>query len=224
MPPQLLTETVNCAPEPHAGSVVTLTRNTPRFPAPFFVVTVRVLEPLPSSRTSDNPSTRLFPFPAWEALMVRTPVAFVIVNVVLPVLCASTLWLNDRELGLSVVTHCGIGVADGDALGVGVGVGVGVPLPLPLPLFPSLPLPFPFPFPFGVGVGVAVGVGVGVGLEPSPGDGLAVGLGDAVAAGVGVAWSTSSPGELTETSGISWSGKYWAQMVTSPEPETSTGI
>jgi hypothetical protein len=41
-----------------------LTVNTPRFPEPFFVVTVRMLEPLPEILESDNPSTRLFPFPA----------------------------------------------------------------------------------------------------------------------------------------------------------------
>jgi len=64
MPPQLLTETVNCAaPEPQAGLVATLTMNTPRFPAPFLLVTVRTLEPLPSILDNDNPSTRLFPLP-----------------------------------------------------------------------------------------------------------------------------------------------------------------
>src|SRR5215470_15111767 len=134
MPPQLLTETVNCAPEPQAGLVVTLTRNTPRFPAPFLVVTVRMLEPLPSILTSDSPSTMLFPFPAWETLRVRTPVAFVIVNTAVPAVWPAILWLNERVLGLNVATHCGIGVAEGDALGVGVAVGVGVAFPLPFPL------------------------------------------------------------------------------------------
>lgn len=105
MHPQLLTETVNCAPEPQAGSVVTLTMNTPRFPAPFLEVTVRTLEPLPSILTNDSPSTMLFPFPAWDALMVRTPVAFVILNTDVPVFCASTLWLKVIVLGLITATH-----------------------------------------------------------------------------------------------------------------------
>ena len=207
MPPQLLTETVNCAPEPQAGLVVTLTTNTPRFPAPFLVVTVRTLEPLPSILASDNPRTRLFPFPAWTALMMRTPVPFDMVNVDVPVFCASTLWLNDIELGLIVATHCGIGVAEGDALGVGVGVAVGVgdPLPFPLPFpLPPFPFPLPLPFPFGVAVGVAVAVGLGLALLC--GDGVAVALGVDVGVGVGVEWFTSSPAELTVTSGMSLSG------------------
>ena len=101
----MFTVTVSCAPEPQAGSVVTLTWKTPRFPEPFLVVTERVLEPLPSILTRDRPSTRLFPFPGIEALMVRTPVAFVSVSVDVPVLLALTLWLNVNELGLSVATH-----------------------------------------------------------------------------------------------------------------------
>jgi len=97
--------TVNFAPEPQAGSVCTLTWKTPRFPEPVLVVTERTLEPFPSILTSDSPSTRLFPVPAKDALMVRTPVAFVSVSVDIPVLLVLTLWLNVNELGLSVTTH-----------------------------------------------------------------------------------------------------------------------
>jgi len=178
---------------------VTLTRNTPRFPAPFLLVTEITLEPLPSILTSDNPIVKLFPFPAWEALMMRTPVPFVTVNVDVPVLWASSLWLNEILLGLSVETHCGIGVAEGDALGVGVGVGDAFGLPFPFPLLPSL---FPFPCGVAVGDGEAAGDGVGVGLAPSDGEGLTDGLGDTDAAGVGVAWSTSSVTAAIEMSGI----------------------
>jgi len=179
---------------------VTLTRNTPRFPAPFLLVTEITLEPLPSILTSDNPIVKLFPFPAWEALMMRTPVPFVTVNVDVPVLWASSLWLNEILLGLSVETHCGIGVAEGDALGVAVGVGDAFGLPLfPFPLLPSL---FPFPCGVAVGDGEAAGDGVGVGLAPSDGEGLTDGLGDTEAAGVGVAWSTSSVTAAIEMSGI----------------------
>ena len=91
MPPQLLTETESCAPEPQAGVAATLTMNVPRLPAPFFVVTEMTLEPLPSILTSDIPSTRLFPFPAIEAAMVRTPVAFCIVKVAVPVCLVESL-------------------------------------------------------------------------------------------------------------------------------------
>ena len=56
--------------------------------------------------------------------------AFVIVNVDVPDLCASTLWLNEMLLGLITDTHCGIGVGVGVALGVGVAVGVEGELPL----------------------------------------------------------------------------------------------
>ena len=82
-----------------------MTWKTPRFPAPFLVVTERMLEPLPSIRTNDSPSTRLFPFPARDALIVRTPVAFVIVNVDVPVFFVLSLWLSVSVLGLSVATH-----------------------------------------------------------------------------------------------------------------------
>ena len=102
---------------------MTSTTKTPRFPAPFLVVTEIMLEPLPSNRTSDNEVTRLFPFPCCTALSVRTPVAFVSVSNAVPVLSASTLWLKESVLGLSVATHCGIGV--GTTLGVGVGLGIG---------------------------------------------------------------------------------------------------
>ena len=100
-----------------------MTMNVPRFPAPFFVVTVITLEPLPSMRSSDTPRTRLFPLPAIEALMVRVPVAFTIVNTADPVFFVSSLWLNESVLGLMDETHCAAGVAvgDGDAAGVGVG-------------------------------------------------------------------------------------------------------
>ena len=57
-----------------------MTTNTPRLPAPFFVVTVITLDPLPVIRNSDTPRVRLFPFPATEALIVRVPVAFTIVE------------------------------------------------------------------------------------------------------------------------------------------------
>ena len=82
-----------------------LTRNVPRLPEPFFVVMLRTLDPLPSIRDNDSAITRLFPFPTWDALMVRTPVAFVSVSVDVPVLLELTLWLNVNELGLSVATH-----------------------------------------------------------------------------------------------------------------------
>ena len=85
MPPQLFTTTVRCAPVPQAGSVTTFTVNEPRLPAPFFVVTEMMLEPLPSILTSDIPMIKLFPFPAWEALSVRTPVAFDNVKIAVPV-------------------------------------------------------------------------------------------------------------------------------------------
>src|SRR6185369_11689530 len=150
MPPQLLTETGSCTVEPQAGSVFTSTMNTPRFPAPFFVVTEIMLDPLPSIRCSDTPRTRLFPLPAIEALMVRTPVPFTIVNTADPVFFVALLWLNERLLGLIDATHCGIGVGVGVGVapGVGVGVAVGVGDELPFPLLPSLPLPLlPFPFP-----------------------------------------------------------------------------
>lgn len=181
------------------------------------------LDPLPSILCNERPTTRLLPFPDCPALMMRTPVAFVIVKVAVPVFWASMLWLNEIELGLSVATHCGIGVADGDGLGVGVGDAFGLLSP-PFPLFPSLPLPLPFPF--GVAVGEAVGEGVGVGDAVSDGDGLTSGLGDTEADGDAdvVPWSTSSPTLATVTSGIFPSGKYCDQIVTSPEPDTSTGI
>jgi hypothetical protein len=200
---QLLTETLSCVPVPQAGSVVMLTTNTPRFPAPFFVVTEMTLEPLPSILDNDKPRTRLFPFPAWAALIVRTPVAFVIVNVAVPVLWAVSLWLSERVVGLIVPTHCGIGVAEGDGIGVGVAVGVGVAL-LPFPLFPLSPLfpPFPFPLFEGVGVGVAVGVAVGVGVGVALSDGEALGLAEGDGVGDDELWSTSSLTVLSVTSGI----------------------
>ena len=101
----MFTVTINFAPDPQAGSVFTLTWKTPRFPEPVLVVTERMLEPFPSSLTSDSPRTRLFPFPAKDALMVRTPVALVSVTVDVPVLLVLTLWLNVNELGLSVTKH-----------------------------------------------------------------------------------------------------------------------
>jgi hypothetical protein len=58
--------------------------NTPRLPPPFFVVTVSTLEPLPSIRSSESAKVKLFPFPDCLALMILTPVAFVIVNVAVP--------------------------------------------------------------------------------------------------------------------------------------------
>lgn len=168
----------------------------PRLPAPFLVVTVMTLEPLPSSLTNDTPSTKLFPFAGCAALMVRTPVAFVIVKVAVPVLRAVSFWLNESELGLMVATHCGIGLAEGD--GVGVAVGVGDALLFPFPLFPSLLL---FPCGVAVGDGEAAGLGVGLGLAPSDGG---VGLGDAATDGDGDGdeWSTSSGALLIVTSGI----------------------
>jgi len=68
-----------------------LTTNVPRLPAPFFVVTEIILDPLPSILTSDRPRTRLLPFPAVVALIVRTPVAFVIVNTAVPVWVSASL-------------------------------------------------------------------------------------------------------------------------------------
>src|SRR6185369_17374481 len=172
---------------------------SPRFPAPFFVVTVITLDPLPSMRSSDTPSTRLFPFPAIEALMVRVPVAFTIVNTALPVWLAALLWLNLSSPGLIAEVHCAAGDGEGDGFGVGVGVG----FPLPLPLLPSgLPLPFPFPGGVGVGVGVGCGVGVGVasGSPPLSTGGVADGSGVGVGVGVGV--ESTSP----VTSAISTGG------------------
>jgi len=201
-PPQLLTETVSCCVEPQAGSAATLTMNTPRLPAPFFVVTVITLDPLPSIRNSETPRVKLFPLPAIEALMVRVPVAFTIVNTADPVLCAVSLWLNERLLGLMDDTHCAAGVAVGDGLAEGVGVGDGLPLPLPFPLLS--PGPLPLPLLLGVGVGVAVGVGVGVGVgvasgSPPPSIG---GVPDGVGVGVGVGVESTSP----VTSAISTGG------------------
>ena len=100
--------------------------NTPRLPPPFLVVIVSTLEPLPSIRSSERATIRLFPFPACLALMVLTPVALVIVNVAVPVCFDVLLWLSARLEGLTEETHCGIGVAVGDATGDGEGVGVGV--------------------------------------------------------------------------------------------------
>lgn len=68
-----------------------LTLNVPRLPAPCFVVTVRTLDPLPSILDSDILKTKLLPFPACEGVMVRTPLALVIVNVAVPVCLPSTL-------------------------------------------------------------------------------------------------------------------------------------
>ena len=96
-----------------------LTMNTPRLPAPFFVLMVIVLNPLPVILCSERPTFKLFPFPACEALMMRVPLAFVIVNITDPDSLEVSLWLNDRLLGLSVETHCGFG----GLLGVGVAVG-----------------------------------------------------------------------------------------------------
>jgi hypothetical protein len=132
MPPQLLTETVSCCVEPQAGSAAMLTTNTPRLPAPFFVVTVITLDPLPSIRNNPTPSVKLFPLPAIDALIVLVPVAFTIVNTADPDLCAVSLWLSERLLGLIDETHCAAGVAVGDGLAEGVGVGDALPLPLPL--------------------------------------------------------------------------------------------
>jgi len=82
------------------------TTNTPRLPAPFFVVTESTVEPFPSILCCDNPRTRLFPFPARLELMMRTPVAFVIVKVAVPVCLEASLWLSESELGLIVAAHC----------------------------------------------------------------------------------------------------------------------
>ena len=183
-----------------------MTTNTPRLPAPFFVVTVITLEPLPSMRSSDTPSTRLFPFPAIEALIVRTPLAFSIVNTADPDFFVSSLWLKERVLGLMDETHCGagVGVGVGVTAGVGVAVGVGEEFPFPLPLLS--PGPLPLPLLLGVGVGVAVGVGVGVGVgvasgSPPPEIG-GVPEGDGVGVGVGVE-STSPVTSAISTGGIS---------------------
>ena len=141
--------------------------NTPRLPAPFFVVTVMTLDPLPSILCSPTATVRLFPFPSCEALMILTPVALVIVNVADPVSFVESLWLNERVLGLIVETHCGtavgVGVAFGFGGGVGVGLGVGVApgFGFPFPLSP--PLPFPF-----LSSGVGVGVGLVLDLISSP--------------------------------------------------------
>jgi hypothetical protein len=99
--------------------------NAPRFPAPFFVVTEMTLEPLPSMRISPTPRVRLFPFPAIEALIIRTPVPFAIVNTAVPVCFVASLWLRFSSVGLIADVH---GV-DGVGVGVGVAVGVGVGLP-----------------------------------------------------------------------------------------------
>jgi len=181
-----------------------LTMNVPRFPAPFFVVTVITLEPLPSMRSSDTPRTRLFPLPAIEALMVRVPVAFTIVNTADPLFFVESLWLKFSSIGLIADVHCAAGDGDGEALGVGVAVGVGVGFPFPLPLLPSLPLPLPC----GVGVGDGAGVGVGVASgSPSPEiGGVADGSGVGVAVGVGVGVEVESTSPVTSaisTGGIS---------------------
>ena len=183
-----------------------MTMNVPRFPAPFFVVTVITLEPLPSMRSSDTPRTRLFPLPAIEALMVRVPVAFTIVNTADPLFFVESLWLKFSSIGLIADVHCAAGDGDGEALGVGVGVavGVGVGFPFPLPLLPSLPLPLPC----GVGVGDGAGVGVGVASgSPSPEiGGVADGSGVGVAVGVGVGVEVESTSPVTSaisTGGIS---------------------
>ena len=181
-----------------------MTMNVPRFPAPFFVVTVITLEPLPSMRSSDTPRTRLFPLPAIEALMVRVPVAFTIVNTADPLFFVESLWLKFSSIGLIADVHCAAGDGDGEALGVGVAVGVGVGFPFPLPLLPSLPLPLPC----GVGVGDGAGVGVGVASgSPSPEiGGVADGSGVGVAVGVGVGVEVESTSPVTSaisTGGIS---------------------
>lgn len=156
--------------------------NTPRLPAPFFVVTEMMLVPLPSILCSESPTFKLFPFPASEALMVRVPDGLETVNVAVPVVFETSLWLNERLLGLIVVEHCGVGGSPpgspGVGVGVGVAVGVGVGVGLPLP--PPLPLPGSRSIRSGVGVGVALGsfgstgpsgVGVAVGVAVAVGDG-----------------------------------------------------
>ena len=181
-----------------------MTTNTPRLPAPFFVVTVITLDPLPSMRSSETPSTRLFPFPAIEALIVRVPVAFSIVNTAEPDVFVSSLWLSERVLGLRDETHCAAGVAVGDGDAAGVGVGDAFPLPFPL----LSPGPLPLPLLLGVGVGVAVGVGVGVGVgvasgsPPPSSGGVPDGVGVGVAVGVGVE-STSPVTSAISTGGMS---------------------
>lgn len=79
--------------------------NVPRLPPPCFAVTEMTLDPLPSILCSDTPITKLFPFPTCEALMMRTPVAFVIVKIAVPVCLVESLWLSERLLGLMVETH-----------------------------------------------------------------------------------------------------------------------
>ena len=106
MPPQLLTETVICCVEPHDGLAETAMIKTPRLPPPRLVVTEITLDPFPSIRCSDTPMTKLFPLPVCVALIVRTPVAFVIVNVAVPVCLSVLLWLNSRWFGLMDEEHC----------------------------------------------------------------------------------------------------------------------
>src|SRR5215213_8304403 len=101
---------------------------SPRFPAPFFVVTVITLDPLPSILCKDSPRLKLFPFPTCDAEMMRAPLAFVIVNVAVPVCRFGSLWLKRRLPGLIVMVHCGTVPSVGVGLTEGVGVGCGLPL------------------------------------------------------------------------------------------------
>ena len=63
--------------------------------------------------------------------MMPSPVAFTIENTAVPICLVTSLWLNERVLGLSVERHCGIGVdigvgvASGSTGGVGNSIGEG---------------------------------------------------------------------------------------------------
>src|SRR4026208_1975958 len=134
--PQLLIVTLSCCAEPQAGSAATWTMNVPRLPAPCFDVTVTTLDPLPSIRCSDRPRVTAFPLPSCEAVMMRTPLPFVIVKIAEALSFDASVWLRKSSVGLIDDVHC---VPSVDGVGVDEGVGVGDAFPFPFPL--SFPPP-----------------------------------------------------------------------------------
>src|ERR1051325_5460645 len=210
-----------CCVFPQVGVAITSTVNAPRFPAPFLVPMVRMLEPLPSIRDCDSENVMLLPFPACVALMIRAVVALAIYKVTVPVRLLGSLWLSFKYDGYTLTTHggkgvgVGVGVEPGGGVGVGVGVGVGIGVGVGVECGFPFGFVFPFPFPFSFGVGVGVGVG------ESAGGGRAAG---GVAVGVGVASGMTSPvTDAIVIAGVLSSAKCWSPTVISPEPETSTG-